>query len=282
MSYINEALKKAQKEKDTKKYHFQPIFARVNDKRFQIKSSHIFASLLILIIVSTAVTFYWMRQQEPLPDERVLKSAKVIPKAVVTNQPGIAPPEQVKTASKPETLSSGKMEVEQERNVRAAQTSTASLPTKSTVKEKAEAKRKEVTKKQDVETMYREALASQKRQDLATAKRLYKKLLSLDSKNVKAINNLGVIYMQQNLKGYAIQKFERAISIKKDYVDPYYNMACLYAQYSDLSRSMKYLRAAANINPGVKKWAQSDRDLKNVHKSPEFLKFIGDVDGKEP
>lgn len=281
MSYINDALKKAQKEKDTQKYHCRPIVAGVPEKRFRIGSRYIFAFLIILIIASTAITFYWMWQQQPLPYERLVKPAKVIPKAVVKNEIGIASLGQGKTELKPGTLPPGKMAMEQERLAKAAQPSNASLQTKAIVKERAEAKRREVTKQKDVEILYREALASQNRQDLSTAERLYKNVLNLDPKYVKAINNIGVIYMQQNKRGHAIQMFDRAISIKKDYVDPYYNMACLYAQFSDLSGSMKYLQSAANINPEAKKWAKSDRDLKNINTSPEFLKFIGGVDGKE-
>lgn len=305
MSYINDALKKAQKEKDTQKYHCQPIVAGVPEKRFRIGSRYIFAFLIILIIASTAITFYWMWQQQPLPYERLVKPAKVIPKAVVKNEIPIVPPESGKAESKPvtpspvktelkpvtmspvttelkpRTLPPGKMAMEQERLAKAAQPSDASLQKKAIVKERAEAKRREVTKQKDVEILYREALASQNRQDLSTAERLYKNVLNLDPKYVKAINNIGVIYMQQNKRGHAIQMFDRAISIKKDYVDPYYNMACLYAQFSDLSGSMKYLQSAANINPEAKKWAKSDRDLKNINTSPEFLKFIGGVDGKE-
>ncbi|HAJ26025.1 MAG TPA: hypothetical protein DCG53_02060 [Syntrophus sp. (in: bacteria)] len=282
MSYINEALKKAQKEKDTQKHNYQCIVAHAPEKRFLIKSWHIFALLIILIIASVAITFFWLWQQEPLPNKSLFNPAKTIPKAVVINEPVITSPEQGKTESKPDTLPSGKVMVEQERGAKTAQPSDPSLPTQAIVKDRAEGKGKEVSHQRDIEILYREALASQKRHDLATAKRLYKELLNLDPRYVKAINNLGVIYMQQNLKGYAIQKFDRAISIKKDYVDPYYNMACLYARFSDLSRSMKYLQEAATINPEVRKWAKNDRDLKNINTSPEFLKFIGNVDGKEP
>jgi tetratricopeptide (TPR) repeat protein len=293
MSYINDALKKAQKEKDTQKYHCRPIVAGVPEKRFRIGSRYIFAFLIILIIASTAITFYWMWQQQPSPNKHLVKPATVFPQAVVKNEIPIVPPESgkaeskpvtpspVKTELKPVTLPPGKMAMEQERLAKAAQPSNASLQTKAIVKERAEAKRREVTKQKDVEILYREALASQNRQDLSTAERLYKNVLNLDPKYVKAINNIGVIYMQQNKRGHAIQMFDRAISIKKDYVDPYYNMACLYAQFSDLSGSMKYLQSAANINPEAKKWAKSDRDLKNINTSPEFLKFIGGVDGKE-
>ncbi|GAI35587.1 unnamed protein product, partial [marine sediment metagenome] len=41
--------------------------------------------------------------------------------------------------------------------------------------------------------------------------------------------NLGVIYIQEGSYSEARKSLENAIQLKPEYVDPYYNLACLYA-----------------------------------------------------
>lgn len=124
------------------------------------------------------------------------------------------------------------------------------------------------------EVWYQEALTAQRKRDLGRAKELYRKVLMLDPAHVKALNNLGVIYMAQKMRGKAIAAFSRAVVLKKDYVDPYYNLACLYAQTNEIDESLWYLKVAVTINGDVKNWAGKDADLKNVAASPAFKKMM--------
>jgi len=64
---------------------------------------------------------------------------------------------------------------------------------------------------------------------LEDARRLYKKTLMLDPRSVYALNNLGVLYMQDKNYAEAQNSFEHAVQQRPDYVDPYYNLACLHA-----------------------------------------------------
>jgi tetratricopeptide (TPR) repeat protein len=68
--------------------------------------------------------------------------------------------------------------------------------------------------------------------------------------------------------------FKRAISLRNDYVNPYYNLACLYSQEGDILHALDYLKKAAQINNDVKNWAKDDRDLKNVRESAGFKKVF--------
>ena len=61
---------------------------------------------------------------------------------------------------------------------------------------------------------------------------------------------------------------------KKDYVDPYYNMACLYARQDNKVESIQYLKAAIAVNREVIGWAKNDVDLKSVSASEEFRKLV--------
>jgi hypothetical protein len=88
--------------------------------------------------------------------------------------------------------------------------------------------------------------------------------------------------MSQKKSDQALRLFDKAVAVKGDYVDPYYNLACLYAQY-DVGNSLLFLEKAISMNSEVKKWAQNDNDLKNLHKSPEFRKLIEeDSEAKAP
>lgn len=131
-------------------------------------------------------------------------------------------------------------------------------------------------KDEEARLLYQDALASQQRRDHERAARLYSRLLEKNPRHVEALNNLGVIYMQQHQSGHAMRLFEQAIKVKPGYVDPYYNLACLYAQYHDVTNSVKYLKKAAAINPEVRAWAKADGDLRKISTAPEFLNFLGE------
>ncbi|HEV8539193.1 MAG TPA: tetratricopeptide repeat protein, partial [Bacteroidota bacterium] len=56
------------------------------------------------------------------------------------------------------------------------------------------------------------------------AQRYYRKLLSLDTMNPRAYNNLGSVYAQQEKYDEAVTWFRRAISLDSTYSDAYYNL----------------------------------------------------------
>ena len=126
----------------------------------------------------------------------------------------------------------------------------------------------------EADVRYQEALIAQRKGDLRRAEALYQKVLALDPGHVRTLNNLGVIYMGQKKRGKAIALFGRAVVLKKDYVDPYYNLACLYAQTNEIDESLWYLKVAAAIDGGVLNWVKKDADMKNVAASPEFKKIM--------
>ncbi|MCX7634429.1 MAG: tetratricopeptide repeat protein [Syntrophales bacterium] len=122
----------------------------------------------------------------------------------------------------------------------------------------------------EVRLLYRNALASQKKKEFGKAEKLYTMVLAKDPDHVEAMNNLGVLYMEQQRYDHAIRAFKRAVARKPLYVDPYYNLACLYAQYGDVVSSVNYLKKAVAINPEVRRWAKNDGDLTRIAHSEEF------------
>ena len=119
----------------------------------------------------------------------------------------------------------------------------------------------------------REALAAQRKGALRQAEALYRQVLLLDPERVEALNNLGVLYLQQKKRDWAISMFSKAIVLKKDYVDPYYNLACMYAQAGEIDESLWYLKAALAIDAQVEQWAKKDADLKYLVTSDAFKKI---------
>ncbi len=125
-----------------------------------------------------------------------------------------------------------------------------------------------------VRSLYRQALALQKKKDLAGAADLYRQVVKLDPKHAYAWNNLGVIQMRQKEDGKAIASFKRAAALKAGYADPYYNLACAYAQSGDKAQSLVHLKKAAALNGEVLTWAKEDTDLAPIVQTPEFHQLV--------
>jgi Flp pilus assembly protein TadD len=83
-----------------------------------------------------------------------------------------------------------------------------------------------------------------------------------------------VICMSRKENKEAGNMFRKAIELKADYVDPYYNMACLYSLSGNISKSLYYLKMAVSINNSVKNWAKNDKDLEGLRMSEIYKKIM--------
>jgi tetratricopeptide (TPR) repeat protein len=110
------------------------------------------------------------------------------------------------------------------------------------------------------------------------AKKNYLETLKLNPKDVKALNNLGVIYMQEKDYPRAMAHFQKAIKTKADYVEPYYNLACLYTLQKDREKGLSFLKKAASLDRSVVLWAQEDPDLATLQAAPGFQALLGEKD----
>jgi len=109
---------------------------------------------------------------------------------------------------------------------------------------------------------------------LKDARRLYQKALALDQGHFSALNNLGVIYIQEGNYSEARKSLENAVQLKPEYVDPYYNLACLYALKGELKKSLGHLKTAVSLDKSVGGWARRDTDLQNLRGEPGFEEII--------
>lgn len=239
MSYINEALRKAQKERDNRYGKFGGIIAAcpVGDDRFSKRRVAFFTAAALLILLVSALLLLTVRAPHPpSPAEKAPQSSGA----------GADGPPAAMTQAEP----------------KAASASDAVQPPGGT------------QTAGETGLRYGEALLAQRKGDLHLAEALYQKVLALDSGHVRALNNLGVVYMGQKKREKAIAVLGRAVVLKKDYVDPYYNLACLYAQANEINESLGYLKMAAAIDGDVLNWVKKDADMKNVVASPEFKKLM--------
>jgi tetratricopeptide (TPR) repeat protein len=230
MSYINDALRKAQKDKDNRYERFGGVIAAGPEgpNRHRKRRAIVGTIVALAILVSAVLLFVVYGLQQPFA------------------RPKGAPPPPATIAEKTAPKAAER----------------AILP----------AEGSPVTR--EAEVRYQEALIAQRVGDLRRAEALYEKVLALDPGHVRTLNNLGVIYMGEKKREKAIAVFGRAVVLKKDYVDPYYNLACLYAQTNEIDESLWYLKVAAAIDGGVINWVKKDADMKNVAASPEFKKIM--------
>lgn len=251
MSYINDALLKAQKEKKSPYPVYEPVLSSSGKKVSKPRKKFLLAGIIVFFLW-IAGTVAWLN----LPGEKKAQAQKPLSVPQVQN---IAP-------AKPDTVkaTAAVNAVNKEEPVLKTKTAAANI--------KTEPKgRQEVA---DAKTLYAQAIKKQQQGDLEGAKSLYKKVIKIDPRNIQALNNLGVIYMNKKTYKWAEIRLNDAIKVKYDYPDAHYNLACLYAQKNDTKRSLSSLKNAVRLNPQVKNWAASDNDLRALADLPEFKKLL--------
>jgi tetratricopeptide (TPR) repeat protein len=262
MSYINDALRKAQRERDGRYERFGGIITSGPERSGQPgkRKLAVEVAVMFLVLIPAGLLLFVYVMQQPSPVKKVPLQPVVVGNSaafqpLTPKEAGNASPEAVPAGATPGGLQVEKTAVSGERAPATVQKGEKPVP-------------------RELEVWYKEALLAQRKGDLRGAEDLYEKVLTLDPGHVRALNNLGVIYMGQKKRGKAIAAFGRAVVLKKDYVDPYYNLACLYAQTNEIDESIWYLKVAMTINGDVKNWAGKDADMKNIVASPAFNKIM--------
>lgn len=239
MSYINEALKKAQRDRESRYERFGGMIAAgpVGREKSGRRKHVIGVAIALLVLIPTGLftAVYFLQQ----------------PAAVIKGSPPSVVSERTKSAMIPADTAGD-----------AAQTGDAAVSPGG------------MPNRGQADVLYREALSAQRRGDHKRAEDLYQQALMLDPGHVRAMNNLGVLFMDQKKKREAVALFDKAVALKKDYVDPYYNLACIYARVDEIEESMRYLKMAMAIDRDVKNWAVKDADLKSVVTTDEFKRIM--------
>lgn len=240
MSYINDALKRAQQDKDSLYGHYGGIISQLPGHT--ARSRFKWAVVVVAAMLALAAVLIWMAVDG-----------------------GFVPP----FAGKKELPHQAGADVEPAQKPAAVQT-TPSEPSR------AAGSSAEIPGPPfpDARALYQEALAAQRNRQTAAAEWLYRRVLAINARQVEAMNNLGVLYLAQGKQDQALEMFNQAISLKTDYADPYYNLSCLFAQRKDTARSLQYLKAAIAVNGDVIHWAKDDPDLRYITTSEAFKKLM--------
>ena len=212
MSYIHEALKKAQVERDLGKGPYSGIPAPGRKKSFfTVKRTLFLTASLLMVLLAFAGYSWWDRWKD---EGRRMKAENGSPSSFILH---------------PSSL---------------------------------------------ILESYQKARAFHREGRLPDAGIWYEKVISMDPGHVEALNNRGVLHLHKKNYSAARKCFAKAIRLKPDYVDPYYNLACVSATVGQVKQGLRYLGKAISMDPGVKGWAQKDPDLDPLRGRPEFSEII--------
>jgi len=287
MSYIHDALRKAQKEKGTQPQKYQGIVPTGAEKpRFSFGKA-LWAAPVLLACVGFVV-YLWPSSQNqrgpgPEPQRPAATAGRIVapeapakPKTKVTPMSEPGKRREGSVAAGPRTKSQGM----QKREMAQRPTPVSPPPpevrhelSEAPVAKPGPAPRPPVMA--DAAALYEKAMSFQKLGRLQEAKAFYEETLAQDPKHVDALNNIGVIYIRDKDYPAAREVFSEAIRLRPDYVDAYYNLACVYAIEQRLPESLAHLQKAVSLDRSVRDWARQDTDLANLRSVPEFEAIVG-------
>ncbi len=283
MSYINDALRKAQKENKSS-WAADSGIASSGGKKPDTRQKWytIFGLSVVFLFAAGIITaLYWPEihpRRRSTPIISVPLTATVTPaEAQIAQGPPPVQPE-----APPAPAASSGLNAPPAADVRPPTPQSQALPAEVKASKPDEASRPVARRLQqpeeglaaDPKSFYAQALQRQREGKLEEAEGLYRQVLKKEPRNIQALNNLGVVHLKMKRYRRAIIRFNEALTIKHDYVDAHYNLACLYARKSDTQKSLFHLKNAIHLNPEVKSWAIDDADLKGLAKLPDFQKLM--------
>ena len=258
MSHINEALRKAQKNRDARSLEYTGLLSsRKEEKRTFWRRALLWSSVLLIFILLAFTSYSWW-------DSRERETLEHTEKKALTIKPQTGRVAAVKP-SRPESRARAK----------ATQPKTVTPTKVSPQKAAVSARGSQQNAARGAKAFYEKARRFHKRGRLQDAKRFYQEALRLDPGHVDALNNLGVIYIRDNEYLAAQRNFEKAARLKPGYVDAYYNLACLHAIKGEVTQSLAHLKKAVSLDNSARDWARKDTDLENLRGVPEFEAIIG-------
>ncbi len=236
MSYINEALKKAQRDKDAGRTNYIRSIGKPGsmEHSFDKRAVYLFFIIILLVILLIYLKFgYQSEQGADISGEKTGniqmaaddKSHNALPIIDKQHQP-----------------------VQDE--------------------VKKDDKEKEIIKHR--ETLYTQATSFFKDGKLVEAESLFKAILAQDPGHIPSLNDMGVLSLHEGRYEDAIDFFEKAVKLKPKFANPYYNLACAYSLQNEGDKGMAYLLKAIEVDEKAKDWAKDDPDLQNLKEYAEF------------
>lgn len=292
MSYINNALRKAQQDKDSQYKGYENIVSASGRKPKRPRRWLSLAVVSVVLVCAAGISIFFFRSPEkkmPAAPLKIARPQSAVPAVssvpAAPNTPATLeqnPPVRQERAGmapvKPVTGSAGDKMAEQ----LPAGSNPAAGPVQQMTPEKAATapvseKRDRIPaadETADVQTLYAQALKNHQKGHLDEAKKLYKQVIKQNPRHVQALNNLGVVYMKKGVYKWATIRLQDALKLKPDYADAHYNLACVYAKTNDTESSLLRLKEAVDLNPEIKTWVKNDQDLENLRDLPGYKKLM--------
>lgn len=101
-----------------------------------------------------------------------------------------------------------------------------------------------------------------KHNNIAEAEKLYLKIASINPKNIKVYNRLGVIYMQKKEFSDAKEAFLMAVRLDPKKASRHYNLATSYDELREYRNAQESLEKALKIDSDNKKYQKYFEELK--------------------
>ncbi|MGH4118764.1 tetratricopeptide repeat protein [Clostridium sp.] len=99
------------------------------------------------------------------------------------------------------------------------------------------------------------------------------KSLSMKSDFGYALFNKGLAYELYGYYDNALLWYNKDLQVE-NYVWTYYGISSIYGRRGDVSNTIKYLKIAISLNPGIKEMAKTEKDFNNVKNYDEFQSLI--------
>jgi tetratricopeptide (TPR) repeat protein len=293
MSYIHEALLKAQKERNSDYPEDQVQVAETVG--ITNKASWVTLTILLLLIsmLFAIIVFSWFQSFQKVKHGSIER--------INNKKPVVVNTEQYKNVEKSEKSINHKKEYEKksivnnetndQKKVKAPIKQQDNIKKQNEIvikKEKAEVIKDDVSDEieqysqhtigpgqfLEVSRLYDKGLKYQVQKKYETAITYYQKCLEISPHMAPALNNMGVILLKKKDYQQAKTYFFTAIKESPDYVDPYYNLACLFSQIHNSHQAIEYLKKAVQIYEEARNWAITDSDFEPLYELIEFNKII--------
>jgi len=300
MSYIHEALIKAQKERHS---HYPRNQVQVSGKvGLTAKTSWLTLTLLMMLIsiLIAIIIFSWFNalQKDQLHRiERIHQAKPVVvhpESSIVTSEPVVTSEKknqkifnnngdhtedstqkkyQVAITKQPDIDKKKKIEIKStERNM-----SDEIINNSSVEKNEPDDNLQRIIgpgQFLEISRLYERGLQYQVQKKYDAAIEYYQKCLKISPHMAPALNNMGVILLKKKEFQKAKTYFFTAIKESPDYVDPYYNLACLFSQINNSYQAIEYLKKAVHKSDEARNWAITDKDFEPLYELKEFNMII--------
>ena len=246
MSIIHDALKKAQEERKSKKQDI-PYNPQGTEKKSRSLVYGIIGFAVVAGVVAYLFVPYFHKPKQIAQPVVTPEIAPAKPVQIVANIP--SKPEEQKPAIPAPRILAKKQSRDKERVPSLPPSTKKGGVDVQEIAGKPETAIIRKTEDYSVNGMYNEALRELQRGRVREAKNIYKQILVKKPNHTEALNNLGVIAMEEDNRKEALFYFKRILEYQKNYPKAYNNIGLVAMKDGDGKLAEEYFRKAIAIEP---------------------------------